>query len=234
MKITGLFKSIQGETSYAGCPCAFIRFCGCNLRCAYCDTKYAYYRGSEMGIAEVTEKVGGFGCSLVSITGGEPLLQSEVYPLIDNLIGKGYSVIVETNGSVSVKKLSADVVRVIDIKCPDSGMSDKMDWTNLDCLHSHDEVKYVISSRGDYEWAKSVMKKFNLCKRATVLVSVAWGRMKLRDLAEWILADKLNVRLQPQLHKLIAGLEDGAPASGQGLAQPLNEDVPDVGIWEKP
>jgi len=171
-----------------------------------------------MNVPEVIRQVDQAGCPLVCITGGEPLLQQEVYPLAGTLLEKGYRVLVETNGSMPVKLLPEDVVRIVDVKCPGSGMSERVDWNNLGCLYSHDEVKFVVSSRDDYEWAKSVVKHFDLCDRVTVLVSAAWNRVRLSEIGKWILDDRLNVRLQPQLHKLIAAGEHGAPLSRQGRA----------------
>ena len=199
---------MQGETTYAGLPCSFVRFCGCNLRCSYCDTRYAYSEGKEMTVNEVLAEVSKLHCSLITITGGEPLLQEEVLPLIDELILRGCRVLVETNGSLSVSRLSPDVVKVVDLKCPDSGMCDKMDWANISRLQKHDEVKFVISSEKDYDWARSVTDKYKLNEKLTVLMSPVWGRLALDKLAGWILADEINVRLQPQLHKFIWGHEN--------------------------
>ena len=203
LKISEVFKSIQGETSYAGMRCAFVRLCGCNLRCSYCDTKYAYSGGKEMSVEELFDNVGRLNCPLVAVTGGEPLLQDEVYPLVDKLISENYKVLVETNGSLPVDRLCGDVIRIVDLKCPDSGMCDRMDWNNIHQLRRHDEVKFVISSRTDYDWAKSVIDKYSLCGKLTVLMSAVWEKFGIDKLAEWILADDLDVRLQPQIHKFI-------------------------------
>jgi 7-carboxy-7-deazaguanine synthase len=203
LKITEIFKSIQGETTYAGMRSTFIRFCGCNLRCSYCDTKYAYFQGKEMTVDEVFDNVVKLNCPLVTITGGEPLLQVEVYPLVDKLLSENYRVLVETNGSLPLDRLPPDAIKVLDLKCPDSGMCDRMDWNNIHRLQGHDEVKFVISSRKDYEWAKSVIGRYGLCEKATVLMSAAWENFGIEKIAEWMLADDLSVRLQPQIHKLI-------------------------------
>lgn len=203
LKITEIFKSIQGETTYAGVRSAFVRFCGCNLRCSYCDTKYAYSQGGEMTIDEVFDNVVKLNCPLVTITGGEPLLQDEVYSLVDRLLSENYRVLVETNGSLPLDRLSLGTIRVLDLKCPDSGMCDRMDWNNIHQLQGHDEVKFVVSSRRDYEWAKSVVVRYGLCEKVTVLMSAAWGKLGMEKIAEWILADALNVRFQPQIHKFI-------------------------------
>ncbi len=156
-----------------------------------------------MTVNEVLTEVSKLHCSLVTITGGEPLLQEEVYPLIDELIIRGCRVLVETNGSFSVHRLSPDVVKIVDLKCPDSGMCDRMDWTNISRFQKHDEVKFVIGSRKDYDWAWSVTDKYKLNEKLTVLMSPVWGKLGLDKLADWILADEINVRLQPQLHKVI-------------------------------
>ena len=203
LKITEIFKSIQGETSYAGLPCSFVRFCGCNLRCRYCDTKYAYFDGIEMSVDEVLQRVSELDCRLVTVTGGEPLLQDAVYPLIDGLVSAARQVFVETNGSLPIDGLNKDAVRILDLKCPDSGMCDRMDWANISQLRTVDEVKFVLSTRRDYDWAKSVIAQYRLDEKATVLMSAAWGRLKSGELADWMISDGVNARLQLQLHKLI-------------------------------
>lgn len=206
MKVNEIFKSIQGESSWQGLPCIFIRLSGCNLRCAWCDTKYAYENGNEMSIDEIINSVKvirELPC-LVEITGGEPLLQEEVYELSDNLLAKGCKVLVETNGSLSAERLPNDVIRIIDIKCPGSGMSDKMCWDNLKKLRPTDEIKFVLSDYQDYEWAKKIVKKYDLLLRVTVLFSPVDTNLELSKLiAEWIVCDNLPVRLQLQLHKYI-------------------------------
>ena len=186
LKISEIFKSIQGETTYAGLRCSFIRFCGCNLRCSYCDTEYAYSQGKEMTLDQLFDSVVKLNCSLVTITGGEPLLEDEVYPLVDRLLSENYRVLVETNGSLPVGRLSRDAIKIVDLKCPDSGMCDRMDWNNIEQLEGHDEIKFVMSSRRDSDWAKSVIGRYGLCEKVTVLMSAAWGKLGIEKVAEWI------------------------------------------------
>ncbi len=170
-----------------------------------------------MTVKEVFDNVAKLNCSLVTITGGEPLLQDEVYPLVDRLLSENCQVLVETNGSLPVKRLPREAIKVVDLKCPDSGMCDRMDWNNMDQLHEHDEAKFVVSSRGDYDWAKSVIERYGLCEKLTVLMSIAWGRFRIEEVAEWILADNLSVRLQPQIHKFIWGENtDALSPEGRG------------------
>ncbi len=203
LRINEIFKSIQGESSSAGIPCVFVRLTGCNLRCSYCDTTYAYEEGRNMTLNEIIDKIEGFGCKNVCITGGEPLLQRNTYKLINLLKKKDYKIFIETNGSMDMNLLPGYVIRIMDVKCPDSGMNREMDWKNLERLRGDDEVKFVMSSRKDYEWAKRIVKKHNLPDRTKVLFGSAYGKLKPKSLAGWILKDKLNVRLQLQLHRII-------------------------------
>ncbi len=203
LKVNEIFKSIQGESTYAGLSCTFIRLTGCNLRCSYCDTTYAYEKGADLTIEDVLAKVRDFDCSLVEVTGGEPLLQKEVPALVAGLLEKDYQVLLETNGSRDISHIDSRVIRIIDIKCPDSGMSGKMDWENMQRLKENDEVKFVLSSQDDYQWAKAIISQYDLGKRVTVLLSPVFERLELRALAGWILRDALPVRLQLQLQKYI-------------------------------
>jgi 7-carboxy-7-deazaguanine synthase len=203
LRVNEIFKSIQGESTHAGIPCVFIRLTGCNLRCSYCDTTYAYEEGTDMSVNEIVDKIEGYGCKNVCITGGEPLLQKNVYKLINLLKKENYKIFIETNGSMDMNLLPGYVVRIMDVKCPDSGMNREMDWKNLERLRGDDEIKFVMSSRKDYEWAKRIVKKHNLPDRTKVLFGSAYGKLKPKSLAEWILKDKLNVRLQLQLHRII-------------------------------
>lgn len=211
MLINEIFKSIQGESSFAGLPCAFIRFTGCNLRCSYCDTEYAFYDGYEMSVAEVIKKVNEYGNKLVEITGGEPLIQREVYPLIQGFLLEGFMVLVETNGSINIRELSAichkkdrDRLHIImDIKTPNSGESSKMDFGNIPLLTSNDEVKFVIFDRGDYEWSKEIINKYRFPEDCKILFSPVYRKLQPYKLAEWIIEDCLPVRLQLQLHRYI-------------------------------
>ncbi|MBI5026396.1 MAG: radical SAM protein [Nitrospirae bacterium] len=203
LKVNEIFKSIQGESTYAGLPCVFVRLAGCNLRCSYCDTAYAYYDGREMSGKEIFSKIKDYKIKLVEFTGGEPLLQKDIYPLISSLLDKGYKVLVETNGSISIAGLDRRAIVIMDIKTPESGMSEKMDFKNLNLLKEKDEVKFVVMNREDYSWAKGIIEKFGLIKKCHVLMSPAFGLVKPDTLASWILRDNLPVRLQLQIHKYI-------------------------------
>ncbi|GAI64294.1 radical SAM protein [candidate division WOR-3 bacterium] len=203
MKICEIFKSIQGESSYAGWPFVFVRFTGCNLRCAFCDTTYAFEEGFEISEKKLLERITLYGIKSIEITGGEPLLQKGVYALTENLIKRGYTVLLETNGTMDISRLNRNIIRVIDIKCPGSGESDKTRWENLDNLRKDDEVKFVIMNRDDYEWAKRISKKFSLTERFTVNLSPAYNFLPQQKLAGWILEDNLHVRFNLQLHKYI-------------------------------
>ena len=203
MLINEIFKSIQGESSFAGFPCSFIRVTGCNLRCSYCDTRYAYFEGKEMSIDQIVEEVKKLKCPLVEITGGEPLLNEEVYPLIDKLLAENFQLLLETNGSLDISRVDGRVARIVDIKCPSSGMSHKMYWDNIKHLRHSDEVKFVIGSRLDYVWCREIIEKYQLQKRAKISLSLMYGKLKPEKLAGWMLADNLPARLQIQLHKYI-------------------------------
>ncbi len=203
LRVNEIFKSIQGESSYAGIPCVFVRLTGCNLRCSYCDTTYAYDEGAEMSACEILKTIKGYGCNNVCVTGGEPLLQSSVNKLINLLKKNRYKIFVETGGSINIDMLPKAVTRIMDIKCPDSGMEKEMNWDNIDRLKSSDEVKFIISSKKDYEWAKRITRKYKLTDRTQILFGVAYGRMKPKTLAGWILKDNLEVRFQLQLQKYI-------------------------------
>lgn len=205
MRITEIFHSIQGESTYAGRPCVFVRTTGCNLRCTWCDTEYAFFGGEEMTLDEIlaaVERVGG-GCRLVELTGGEPLLQHDIGELAERLLAAGYTVLCETGGSVPVSRLPDAVVKIIDLKCPGSGEVEKNDWSNLDLLSpARDEIKFVIAGRSDYEWAAEQVRDRSL-DRFVVHFSPEFESMDSRELAEWVLADGLPVRLQLQVHKFI-------------------------------
>lgn len=210
LQITEIFKSIQGESTMAGIPCAFIRLTGCNLRCSYCDTTYAYDGGESFSIDEALSRIEGYRCRLVEITGGEPLLQDAVYPLLNALLKNGKDVLIETNGSIDVGRVQGfkgsmgqGAKIIMDIKCPESGMSEKMNWENLNVLTRNDEIKFVICSGDDYQWSKEIIEKYSLADRYPVLMSPAYDRLTAGKLSEWILRDNLNVRLNLQLHKYI-------------------------------
>ena len=203
LKVNEIFKSIQGESTYSGLPCAFIRLTGCNLRCDYCDTTYAYDKGREFLINDLLKEIEKLNCTLVEVTGGEPLLQKNVFGLFDQLVSKNYFVLLETNGTVSLKNVNPSVIKIMDIKCPGSGFFDNTDWRNLEYLSSKDQIKFVISSRGDFDWAVKVIKEKDLEKLCTILFSPNHNRLKSKDLANWILEENINARFQLQLHKYV-------------------------------
>jgi 7-carboxy-7-deazaguanine synthase len=203
MKVNEIFTSIQGETSFAGLPFTFVRLTGCNLRCTYCDTQYAYEEGKEYSIKVVLSEVSTREFPRVVITGGEPLLQEDTPKLCADLAAKGFTVLLETNGSRSVREIDKRIHKIVDIKCPGSGMHAHMDFSNMNYLQNRDEVKFVVSSRIDFEWAREVTKKYALQKKTNVLFSPAYGVLQPADLAKWILDAKLDVRMQLQLHKYI-------------------------------
>ena len=204
LTINEIFHSIQGESTHAGRPCVFVRLTACDLRCSWCDTPYAFHEGQKMSVDEVIGRVRAYGCDLVEITGGEPLLQKEVYPLMERLLDLGRTVMLETGGHLSVDRVPAAVIRIIDVKCPGSGESGKNHWPNLASLRPTDEVKFVIKDRTDYDYAREVVARHQLTDRcAAVLFSPVHGVQDARELAERILADGLAVRLQLQAHKFI-------------------------------
>jgi len=204
LTINEIFYSIQGEATRAGEPCVFVRLTACDLRCSWCDTAYAFYEGQKRSIDDVIAEVEGHQCRLVEITGGEPLLQEDVYPLMDSLLERGYTVMLETGGHRPIARVPSNVIKIMDVKCPGSGESDRNHWENLDALTPHDEVKFVIKDRADYEFTRQVIARYNLPSRvAAVLLSPVHGILDPRILSEWMLADHLQARLQLQLHKLI-------------------------------
>ena len=204
LTVNEIFYSIQGESTRAGRPCVFVRLTACDLRCSWCDTEYAFYEGQKRSIEDVVAEVEHYDCPLVEITGGEPLLQDEVYPLMDELLARGRTVMLETGGHRPIGRVPKAVVKIVDVKCPASGEAGKNEWSNLEALAPHDEVKFVIQDRGDYEFAKDVITKFQLPARcAAVLMSPVHGVLDPRVLSEWMLADRLLARLQMQVHKLI-------------------------------
>lgn len=204
LTVNEIFHSIQGESTHAGRPCVFVRLTACDLRCSWCDTPYAFHEGRKMSIDEVVDQVKQYDCNVVEITGGEPLLQKEVYPLMQRLLTDGLAVMLETGGHRSIAGVPAGVIRVMDVKCPGSGESHRNDWTNMDLLGPSDEVKFVIRDRADYDFAKGVVEKYGLIGRvAAVLCSPVHGVLDAKQLAAWILEDRLEVRLQLQVHKYI-------------------------------
>jgi len=208
MQINEIFYSIQGEGTDMGLPTIFIRFTGCNLRCKYCDTKYAFYEGKKMSVKNIYEIISKWKCNRICITGGEPLLQDEVYDLIDFLLKKDYKVSVETNGSIDISNLAKkDVIIKMDIKLPSSGMHEKMKLENIYMLGDKDELKFVIGSKEDYKYAKKIIEEYK--PRCNIIFQPVWKKLDAKNLAEWILEDMLNVRLSIQLHKILWGKERG-------------------------
>ena len=203
MKVNEIYRSIQGESSYSGLPCVFVRLTYCNLRCSYCDTEYAFYEGKDYTIEEVLAEVEGFKTSLVEITGGEPLLQKEVYPLMDRLVQAGNTVLLETGGSLDIAEVNPKVIKIMDLKCPSSGEAHRNLYANIDKLQPYDEIKFVVGSRDDYLWMKEVIRQYSLAGRCLLLLSTVFGRIQLREVVEWMLEDRLSMRFQVQLHKYI-------------------------------
>ncbi len=203
MRLTEIFYSIQGESTYSGLPCVFIRTTGCNLRCVWCDTGYSFYGGEEMSLDQIMAKVESYNCTLVELTGGEPMLQKEIYELSERLLSKGYTVLMETGGSLDLSKLDPCVIKIMDLKCPGSGEADRNYWPNLEILQPHDQIKFVIKDRRDYEWARETIRTHRLEEKFQLLFSPVFYEMNYRELAEWMLADRVPARFQMQLHKYI-------------------------------
>lgn len=213
LRITEIFHSIQGESTWAGHPCTFVRVTGCPLRCTWCDTEYAFTGGVRMTLDEIVAEVDRIGTRLVQLTGGEPLAHPNVLPLATRLADAGYTVLVETSGAFDISRLDPRVIRIMDLKCPGSGESARNLWSNLDHLRATDEVKFVVAGREDYDWARAVIRERQLDDAVTgrrlgaLLISPVWDSIDLEQLAAWILEDRLPVRFQLQLHKVIWGAE---------------------------
>jgi 7-carboxy-7-deazaguanine synthase len=205
--VNEIFHGIQGESSWAGWPCVFVRLTGCDLRCVWCDTPYAFHEGHRRSVEEIVREVLAIDCPLVEITGGEPLLQPNVYPLMRRLCGEGRRVLLETGGGVATHRVPEGVHVILDIKCPGSGMEGRNVWENLPRLRPGDEVKFVLCDRHDYEWARDVVRRHRLAEHMTVHFSCAWERLDPGLLAGWILEDRLPLRLNLQVHKCIWGPE---------------------------
>lgn len=203
LKVTEIFHSIQGESTHAGRPCVFIRLTGCPLRCTWCDTDYSFYGGTDLSLEDVLTQVQQFGCPLVEVTGGEPLSQKSTIDLLRILCNTGFQVLLETSGAIDTSTVDPRAHIILDVKCPGSGMMDRMDWDNVHRLRSHDEVKFVIQDRTDYEWATSIVRQYELLTRCPVLFSPVFGVLDPQTLAEWVLHDRLPVRFQIQMHKHI-------------------------------
>ena len=203
LKINEIYYSVQGESTHAGRPCIFIRLTYCNLRCSYCDTEYAFYDGKGMEITYIMSEIKRWDCNLVEVTGGEPLFQDECIDLLNELVNSSYEVMLETGGSLSISDVPKKVVKIVDFKCPSSGMVKKNLWSIADDLQSHDEVKFVIGNREDFDWAKEKITTYFLDKICSVLFSPTFGEMDPQQIVEWILAENLPVRMQMQMHKMI-------------------------------
>lgn len=207
LKINEIFYSIQGESSYTGLPCIFIRLTYCNLRCSYCDTEYAFYDGKDISIDDILSEIKKYPTDLVMITGGEPLIQDYCINLMQKLITENYSVMLETSGSMKLNKVPKKVIKIVDFKCPSSNMMEKNDWQILSDIQKQDEIKFVIGNKKDYDWSKKMITKYKLNELCPILFSPVYNVMSIQDLSEWILKDGIKVRLQSQLHKHIWGPE---------------------------
>ncbi len=204
LTVNEIFHSIQGESTYAGRRCVFVRLTACDLRCSWCDTPYAFHEGRKMSLDDILAEVERHDCDIVELTGGEPLLQKEVYPLMQHLLDRGQTVLIETGGHVSLEQVPPAVHTIMDVKCPGSGEAHTTDWENLDRLDANDEVKFVIKDRADYDYACDVLRRHALHdKVAAVLFSPVHGVLDPKTLSEWVLADRLPVRVQLQVHKYI-------------------------------
>lgn len=209
LNITEIFFSIQGESSFAGLPCAMIRLTGCNLRCTWCDSEYSFHGGTSMTIDEILEKTATFGARRVEITGGEPLLQKPVGLLAKRLLESGYTVLCETSGERDIDLVPREVHRIVDFKAPKSGESHRNDWGNVDKLTERDEVKFVVADREDFDWMLEIIERHRLRGRVQLLVAPVYGVLEPRTLAEWLLASGLDARLNLQVHKILWGEEPG-------------------------
>lgn len=210
LRITEIFSSLQGESRTLGCPTVFVRLTGCPLRCHYCDSEYAFFGGERHSLNEIVDRVRGYGVRHVCVTGGEPLAQPNCLPLLTRLCDAGFEVSLETSGALSVAAVDQRVSRVVDVKTPGSGEVSRNLWENVPLLNAHDQIKFVICSREDYEWARFKLAELDLAARVgDVWFSPSFGQIEARDLADWIIADRLPVRFQLQLHKLLWGDKPG-------------------------
>ena len=203
LKINEIYYSVQGESTHSGRSCVFIRLTYCNLRCSYCDTEYAFYEGKDMDIGDIMSEIQQWDCNLVEVTGGEPLFQEECIDLLNELVNSKYEVMLETGGSISISDVPKNVIKIVDFKCPSSAMEKKNLWSNVDDLQPHDEVKFVIGNREDFDWAKDRITEYSLDKICTLLFSPTFGEIDPKQIVEWILADNLPVRMQMQMHKML-------------------------------
>ena len=203
LKVNEIYYSIQGESTHVGRPCIFIRLTYCNLRCTYCDTEYAFYEGKDIEIPEIIAKIKQWNCNLVEVTGGEPLFQDECIDLLNELTNQNYEVLLETGGSLSISDVPIEIVRIVDFKCPSSGMEKKNLWSIVNDLQPHDEVKFVIGDREDFDWAKEMLNKYSLNEKCSILFSPTFGKIDPSLIVEWILEGDIPVRMQLQMHKHI-------------------------------
>ena len=208
LKINEIYYSVQGESTHSGRSCVFIRLTYCNLRCSYCDTEYAFYEGKDMDIGDIMSEIQQWDCNLVEVTGGEPLFQEECIDLLNELVNSKYEVMLETGGSISISDVPKNVIKIVDFKCPSSGMEMKNLWSIVDNLQPHDEVKFVIGNREDFYWAKEKITEYYLDKKCTVLFSPTFGEIDPQQIVEWILAENLPVSIQIQMHKIIWSPEE--------------------------
>ncbi len=203
LKINEIYKSIQGESTHMGRPCIFVRLTYCNLRCTYCDTEYAFYEGNDFSIDEIMDKVKSLDCNLVEVTGGEPLFQDKCIELLNRLIDENYEVMLETGGSLPIANVPSSVIKIVDFKCPSSGMMKKNLWSIVDDIQPHDEIKFVIGNRQDFDWAYEKINELNLNKKCTVLFSPVFGEIEPKTIVDWIVDENIPVRFQIQSHKYI-------------------------------
>ena len=203
LKVNEIYYSIQGESTHVGRPCIFIRLTYCNLRCTYCDTEYAFYEGKDIEIPEIMAKIKQWNCNLVEVTGGEPLFQDECIDLLNELTNQNYEVLLETGGSLSISDVPIEIVRIVDFKCPSSGMEKKNLWSIVNDLQPHDEVKFVIGDREDFDWAIDMLNKYSLNRKCSILFSPTFGKIDPSLIVEWILEGDIPVRMQLQMHKHI-------------------------------
>lgn len=207
VKVHEIFYSLQGESTWAGRPCVLVRLTGCQMRCRWCDTEYAFYDGGWRSLDEVLDEVAGYGCDLVEVTGGEPLLQPGCPPLMRLLCEAGYTVLLETGGGLDISGVDPRVHRIVDVKCPGSGEAENNRWENLELLDARDEVKFVVADRADFDWACEVARRYALTDRCPVHLSPVWGELEPAELADWVKRCGLPLRLQLQLHKLLWGAD---------------------------
>ena len=203
LKINEIYYSVQGESTHVGRPCVFIRLTYCNLRCTYCDSEYAFYEGKDMEITHIMNEIKQWDCNLVEVTGGEPLFQDKCINLLNELVKSNYEVMLETGGSLSISDVPKKVIKIVDFKCPSSAMEKKNLWSIVEDLQPHDEVKFVIGNREDFDWAKDRIKEYSLDKICTLLFSTTFGKVSPQLIVEWILVENLPVRMQMQMHKVI-------------------------------